>query len=75
MFPGPGRGERERRLRLERRPARQRKDAKRRERTKGQLVRVKAREACRRQDFLHKLTTGLVSEHALIANRRAASRQ
>ena len=65
--PRPGRGERERRLGLERRLARQRKGSRRRERSKRQLGRVKAREARRRQDFLHKLTTGLVSEHALIA--------
>ena len=30
-------------------------------------ARVKAREARRGEDFLHELTTGLVSEHALVA--------
>jgi len=65
--PRPGRGVRERRLRLERRLARKRNGSRRRERTKRDLGRVKACEARRRQDFLHKLTMSRVSEHALIA--------
>ena len=65
LHPGPG--ERERRLRLERRLARQRKGSRRRERTKRQFARVRAWDARRRQDCLHALTTSLAREHALIA--------
>ncbi len=53
-------------LRLERKLARQRKGSKRRDSTKRQIGKQRARQARRRKDFTHKLTTGLVKQHGLI---------
>jgi IS605 OrfB family transposase len=67
QVPQPRPRERERRLRLERRLARQQKGSRRRAQTKRALAKVRARQARRRQDFLHKTTTALVRTYALIA--------
>jgi putative transposase len=67
QVPSASRGECQRRLRLERRLARQRKGSAGRERTKRQLARVRARDARRRQDYLHNLTTRLAGVNALVA--------
>jgi IS605 OrfB family transposase len=60
-------GEAQRKRRLERQLARQRKDSRRREATKLALGRLKAREADRRKDFVEKVTTGVVRSFDLIA--------
>jgi IS605 OrfB family transposase len=58
--PGLRPAEAQRKRRLERRLARQRKDSRRREKTKQSLGRLKAREADRRKDFVEQSTTALV---------------
>jgi putative transposase len=69
-------GERRRLLGLERRRARQVTWAKkhnggrysnRLRHTIGQIGRLRARQACRRQDFIHKLTTDLAKNHGWVA--------
>lgn len=53
-------GESQRKLRLQRQLARQRKGSNRRERTKGALAKLSAREADRRNDWIEQNTTNLV---------------
>ena len=65
--PRPSPSEERRRLCLERRLARQSEGSRRRERTKRQLGRLRATDARRRQDYLHKLTASLVRRNSLIA--------
>jgi putative transposase len=69
-------GQRRRLLGLERRKARQITWAKhhnvgrysnRLRRTIGQIAKLRARQACRRQDFTHKLTTDLAKNHGWVA--------
>ncbi len=65
-LPRPSSHERERRLRLERKLARQTKGSARRQRTKVALGKMRARDARRRSDALHKLARQLVDQHDLI---------
>ncbi len=60
----------ERRLRLERRLARQRKGSNRRKKTKRQLARMSAREADRAKDWIEKATTELVRHADVIVVER-----
>ncbi len=60
-------GERRRKVRIERKLARQQKGSNRRERTRVRLARIKAREADRRKDWIEKTTTRLVREYDFIA--------
>ena len=64
--PAPGPGEAQRRLRLERKLARQQKGSRRRERTKRQLARVRRRDARRREDWAHKASAELVADAAVV---------
>ena len=64
--PQPRRGERQRRLRLERKLARQVKGSNRRERTKRQLAKVRRSDARRRQDWAHKVSAELVAEAMVV---------
>jgi putative transposase len=72
------RSERERLRRLERRRERQRRGSRRQQATKRQIARLRAREARRRRDQTHRLTTRLTCEHGVIAiealNTRAMTR-
>lgn len=60
------RGEAGRRLRLERKLARQQKGSRRRERTKAALAKLRAREADRRKDWIEKTTTALVARYDML---------
>ena len=59
-------GEAQRKRRLQRKLARQKKGSKRRERTKRQIARLLAREVDRRKDWIEKTTTALVRDYDLI---------
>ncbi len=59
-------GEVQRKRRLERKLARQKKGSKRREQTKRQIAGLSAREADRRKDWIEKTTTDLVREYDVI---------
>ncbi len=59
-------GEAQRKRRLQRKLARQKKGSKRRERTKRQIARLSAREVDRRKDWIEKTTTALVRDYDLI---------
>lgn len=64
--PQPGQGEQQRRLRLERQLARQRKGSNRRNQTKIALAKIRRRDADRRKDWAERLSTRLVREFDLI---------
>ena len=64
--PGLSSREQERLLRLERKLARARRGANRRARVKGQVARMKAREADRRKDWTEKTSTDLARRFDLI---------
>lgn len=66
MGPLLSTGEEGRRLRLQRRLARQKPGSVRRGRTKAALARLGARETDRRKDWIEKATTALVADHDLI---------
>ncbi len=60
-------GEAQRKRRLQRKLARQKKGSKRRTQTKLQVAKLSARESDRRNDWIEKTTTNLVREYDLIA--------
>ncbi len=60
-------GEAQRKRRLQRKLARQKKGSKRRARTKLSIAKLSARESDRRKDWIEKTTTNLVREYDLIA--------
>lgn len=64
--PRPGRGESQRRLRLERTLARQERGSNRRARTKRALAKIRRRDARRRTDWAHKVSAGLVADAAVL---------
>jgi putative transposase len=59
-------GEAQRKRRLQRKLARQKRGSNRRERTKRQIARLSAREVDRRKDWIEKTTTALVRDYDLI---------
>lgn len=66
QVPQPRHGEARRRLRLERRLARQQKGSRNRERTRCQLAKVRAIDADRRSDWAHKTANTLVANGGIV---------